>query len=301
MGYSNSCVLNVSGTLHSAESAKISVFDRSFLYGDSLYEVFRTYGGRPFGFDAHFERLVRSGDLCRMDLRPAIPRLREACLKTLKEFFRKNPGKDAYFRIVITRGIGPIGFHPKGILEPFPFVLYCEDVSRFVPVNWEAGVSLWIPTRKRNPVEALTPEMKSGNYLNSLLAFLEGVENGADDAILESTDGGFLTEGTTFNIYYVRRGMVGTAPTRVGILHGITREWVKKSALEAGIPYREVLYKRENLLEADEIFLSSTLKEVWPVTTLQGKKVGNGKPGPITRKLRETISPLILANLDNVS
>jgi branched-chain amino acid aminotransferase len=150
---------------------------------------------------------------------------------------------------------------------------------------FEKGTALQIVQRERNSPRALDPAMKSGNYLNSLLAFLEAQEAGFDDALLADAQG-FMTEGTTFNLFYVKRGIVVTSPLEVGILDGITRRHVIEVARKNEIPVREVRYPASRLHEADEVFLTSTIKEVFPITRVDQVRIGNGKPGPTTRRLK---------------
>ncbi|MGZ3698041.1 MAG: aminotransferase class IV [Bdellovibrionota bacterium] len=278
-------ILNLNGQLSAPEKAQVSAFDRSYLYGDSLYEVVRTYGGQFFLLEEHLARLQKSAALCRMRLAQSSDDYRREILRTY-EAFTKLPGqagRDAYMRIVVSRGVGKIGFGLKD-LSPTQFTIYVQPVDPVSTELFEKGYCLQISPRLRNHPQALDPAMKSGNYLNSLLAYLEATENGYNDALLCNADG-HLTEGTTFNIFYVRRGIIATPPLDIGILDGITRREVLAVAAQLGIEAREVRFPRERLWEADEVFLSSSVREVLPVTQVDGRKIAGGKPGPLTRKL----------------
>jgi branched-chain amino acid aminotransferase len=273
--------------LASLEDPKISVFDRSYLYGDSLYEVVRTYDGIPTFMKEHLDRLALSGRLCHMELEPLLPVFEREMIRTVAEF-RKLPGKhdtEAYCRIVVSRGVGRIGFALNCLESPIRFTIIAQPLNPPDEQAFEKGAALSVVKRVRNSPKALDPAMKSGNYLNSLLAFLEAHEAGFDDALLADAQG-FMTEGTTFNLFYVKRGIVVTSPLEVGILDGITRKHVIELARKHGIPVREVRYPPSRLQEADEVFLSSTIKEVFPITRIDRTRIGKGLPGPVTRRLK---------------
>ncbi|MCC7441722.1 MAG: aminotransferase class IV [Bdellovibrionales bacterium] len=284
--------VNIGGRLMEPAAASVPVLDRGFLYGDSLYEVARTYGGALFLLDEHLERMEGSARLARMVLSQRREEYAQEMIRTV-EAVRKSPGRgnsDVYCRIIVTRGTGKIGFSLKNVETPTQYAIIAEPIDRFLPPDFEKGSSLRIVERFRNDRRALDPAMKSGNYLNSLLAYLEAVASGdADDAILCNAQG-FVTEGTTFNVGYVRRGILATPPLDSGILEGLTRRHLLRIARELGIETREVDFPKERLHEADEVFTASTLKEIYPVTRLDGRPVGNGKAGPVTRRLAKAFS-----------
>jgi branched-chain amino acid aminotransferase len=295
-------VVNVDGTILSDPlSPAVSVFDRSYLYGDSLYEVARTYRGRFFSLEEHLVRMAKSAELCRMKLSQPLSRYREECERTLSAFHSKNGGREveAYCRIIVSRGTGKIGFGEENLRTPTTFAVIVQPLNAPTDDRWEKGYRYRIVDRERNPKTALDPAAKTGNYLNSLLAYLEGTAEGFDDSLLLDRDG-FLTEGTTFNLFYVRRGIVATSPFSSGILDGITRKQVVSLARTAGIEVREVLYPKERLYEADEVFMTSTIKEVSPVVQIDDRTIGNGKPGPITRKLKELFRSDALSRVDRI-
>ena len=210
----------------------------------------------------------------------------ETTLARFRECFKEE---DAYCRFILTRGVGKIGFSRASVTTPTQLVIIVQPLRVFGKPDWEKGLNIHLsPTRLRNPVQALDPAMKSGNYLNSLLATLEAQDLGHDDAVLCDFDG-HVTEGTTFNVFYVKRGIVVTPPTDIGILHGITRLHIFAILRKLGIEYREVRFPKERFLEADEVFVSGTVKEVFPVTQVDGNPIGspNGRPGIVTRRIHE--------------
>lgn len=290
----NGTLVSVNGKMIPISEAKVSVFDRSFLYGDSLYEVVRTYDGEPFGIDEHLRRLYLSAALCQMTISQKPEEFKTAMLNGIKAFRAQPEFKDhdAYVRLVVSRGNGKIGFGLKNLETPTQYVIYVESIENFPNPPLNVGMNLQISKRVRNHPTALPPAMKSGNYLNNLLAYLTAAEAGFDDALMPDQQG-FITEGTTFNVFYVKRGIVVTPPLDVGILDGITRSFIMNLCIENNIPCREVRFKADRLYDADEVFVSSSLKEVLPVLKLDGKKVAQGKPGPVTLLLKEKFTTKI--------
>ena len=287
-------LINLNGEIIPISEAKVSVFDRSCLYGDSLYEVVRTYQGKPFRLKEHLKRMEKSAALCQMKLSQPASLFESQILRSI-EAFRKQKGHeqdDVYVRIIVSRGSGKIGFGLGGIETPTLYVIIVEPISLFPNKKFSTGAKLQISKRIRNHPKALDPAMKSGNYLNSLLAYLTAAEAGYDDALMLDQQG-FLTEGTTYNLFYVNRGIVGTAPLDVGILDGVTRRAILNLCIEMRIPLREVRFPKNYLYEADEVFISSSLKEVMPVLNLDGKKIANGKPGQVTTALAKGFAALV--------
>jgi len=296
---SRGTLINLNGRIIPLAEANVSVFDRSFLYGDSLYEVVRTYEGKPFRLREHLERMEKSAVLCSMKFSQSIEEYHREILRSI-DAYRAQPGRaseDVYVRIVVSRGSGKIGFGLGNLETPTLYVIIVEPISMFPNKPFAKGTKLQISSRIRNSPKALDPAMKSGNYLNSLLAYLTAAEAGFDDALMVDHQG-FLTEGTTYNLFYVNRGIVATAPLDVGILDGITRRAVIDLCVEQGIPVREVRFPKEYLYEADEVFVTSSLKEVLPVLDLDGKKINKGKPGPIAARLAESFRELVKRELE---
>ncbi|MFN7683926.1 MAG: aminotransferase class IV [Oligoflexia bacterium] len=292
-------VVNLNGELLPASQAKVSVFDRSYLYGDSLYEVVRSYEGRFIHsqMQAHMDRLWQSARLCNLGIAQTQEELIQECERTLKHF-KQQPyaTKDVYCRLILSRGVGRIGFSKKALLTPSLYTILVQPVENPSADQLRRGLKLAIVQRFRNHPNALDPAMKSGNYLNNLLAYLEAAEQGFDDALLCDFEG-FVTEGTTFNIFYIRRGILCTPPLPVGILDGITRRKVIEIARELRIETRESYFLRERLYEADEVFATGTVKEVMAVTQVDSQKIGSGHPGPITQKIRSAFDAAIQEEL----
>ena len=279
-------IINLNGQIIPMDQANVSVFDRSFLYGDSLYEVIRTYQGKAFRLKDHLARLQHSGSLCHFQCSQSMEEYEREVLRTISAF-RAQKGlenEDVYVRLIVSRGAGKIGFGLGSIETPTLYVIIAEPISMYPNKPFEAGMSLQISKRMRNHPEALDPAIKSGNYLNNLLAYLSAADAGYDDALMLDYQG-FVTEGTVFNVYYVKRGIVATPPLDVGILDGITRRVIVNLCVQLGIPCRETRFPKEYLYEADEVFISGSVKELVPVTHIDGKKIGTGKGGPVCRQL----------------
>jgi branched-chain amino acid aminotransferase len=288
--FTPNAIVNVNGQIISPTEAKVSVFDRSFLYGDSLYEVVRTYHGKFFGMDEHLQRLEQSAVLCHMELAQSRDQFVKEIHTTYKAF-RAQKGcenSDAYCRLVVSRGTGRIGFGREYLITSTQYVIIVQPLDVPSAEKFEAGCKLRVVNRLRNDPRALDPAMKSGNYLNSLLGYLEARDQGFDDALLANADG-HITEGTTFNIGYVKRGIVVTPPLDIGILDGITRRHLIDLARKMGIEVRETRFPKERLYEADEVFWMSSLREAFPVVQIDDHKIGNGRPGPVTRKLSQAV------------
>jgi branched-chain amino acid aminotransferase len=282
----NGKLIRMTGAPYLSDEAKVSIFDRGFLYGDSLYEVVRTYDGTPFELSAHLERLGESAHLAHIQLAQSSETLHSEIMKSIAAFREGRQGAqaEAYVRLIVSRGTGKISFSLKAVQTPTQFLVIVLPLSDFLSGDWESGLHLQVSARLRNDARAIDPAMKSGNYLNSLLAYLEAAEKGFHDALLCNADG-HLTEGTTFNVFYVRNGVIATPPLDVGILDGISRRHLIDLARAEGIEVREVRFPKERLYEADECFLTSSIKEVFPITQIDRRPIGSGKAGSLTRKL----------------
>lgn len=270
------------------EAAHVSVFDRSFHFGDSLYEVTRTYDGILFSLDKHLRRLHASARLASFGPLPEDAVLTAAVCDACREFFRKYGRLDAYVRVTVSRGVGDLNIDRRSAGGPYAVVIVKEVSPR--PAEG-VGVHWALVDRRRNLPAALDPAMKSGNYLNNVLALAEAQARGADDALLLDYQG-FVTEGTTSNFYAVVDGTVLTAPAEVGILRGITREWVLQVCEKEGIPCQVRRFTVAELDASREMFLSSSTREVQPITRLSrpggpegGEVVGDGRQGPVTRRV----------------
>jgi branched-chain amino acid aminotransferase len=263
------------------KEAVVSVFDHGYLYGDGIYETLRAYAGRIFMLQQHLARLRRSGRLIGLDL--PIPEKDWPAL--LSEAISRNGLTDAYLRITISRGEGEIGLDPA--LCPRPtVVILAKPFAPYPPHLFQDGVSLAILQVRRNLSTALSPQIKSLNFLNNILAKQEATRARAFDGIMLNAEG-HLTECSISNLFFVRGGRLCTPSVECGILDGITREVVLLLARENGVPIEEGRYKAEALQQAEECFLTNTTMEIMPVREIDSMPVGSGRPGPLTLKLRD--------------
>ncbi len=263
------------------KDAVVSVFDHGFLYGDGVYETLRAYAGRIFMRTRHLARLRRSASLIHLDL--PLSEARWAAL--LEEALARNGLSDASLRLTVSRGVGEIGLDPA--LCPRPtIVIIAKPFQPPAPELYEKGVALAIVGVRRNHPATVSPQVKSLNFLNNILAKQEALRQGAFDGVMLHVDGS-LAECTASNLFFVRNGTVQTPSVECGILDGVTREIVLQLAREAGIPVAEGRYPPDALREADEGFLTNTSMEVMPVRSIDGRIPGHGSPGPITARLRE--------------
>ncbi len=273
------------------EQALVPAFDRSFHFGDSVYEVTRTYEGVLFSLDEHLKRLARSAELAMFEVPIELDRIRLQIHETCRVFFQKFGNRDIYVRVTVSRGLGDLNIDRACSSEPYS-VIIVKELEPFPAKLYSEGMHYAVVSRRRNHPSALDPAMKSGNYLNNILALSEAKRMGASDAVILSQQG-FVTEGTTNNVHAVKNGEVWTSPLSVGILAGITRDWVFQLCKSDGIPIQERLFTEAELVGCDEIFLTSATKEVMPITKLTGQLVADGKPGPITLRLHKAMRALI--------
>lgn len=258
--------------------AKISVFDHGFLYGDGVYETLRAYKGIVFKLDEHIERLFRSAEMIGLKLPKTHENLRKAIYKTLTA----NRHKDAYVRISVSRGTGPIGLDPA--LCPKPTLVIVSNLLKEYPVQYyQKGVKIAIVNVRRNFEGALNPKIKSLNFLNNILAKIEAINRGAYEAVMLNYQR-HVAEGTITNIFFVKNNVLHTPAIDVGILDGITRRVILDSAKESKIKTKEGKFRREDIYKAREVFISNTTMEIMPVTTVDDKKIGT-RAGKITKIL----------------
>lgn len=282
-------VVYIDGTFYSKSEAKISVFDHGLLYGDGVFEGIRAYNGIVFKLKEHIDRLYRSAHTIMLE----IPMTKEAMIKAVCHTLKINGFKDAYIRLIITRGVGDLGLDPRKcpkttiIIIAEPTMKYLEGEAK------EKGITARIVWVRRNPVDATTQEVKSLNYLNSILAKIEAINVGVDEAIC--LDGrGFVSEGAVENIFIVKEGEIITPPpVSAGALQGITWEAVIKIAGKLGYKVIEKNITPHELFNADEVFLTGTAAEIVPVREINKRSIGEGKPGPITKHLIEEFKKLI--------
>ncbi len=261
------------------EDAKVSVFDHGYLYGDGIYETLRAYKGVLFHLDRHLVRLKHSADSIFLKLPLPLDKIGAA----LNDAVKANKLSDAYVRIQISRGTGEIGLDPALCPEPTT-VIVAKPFKDYPAEHYERGVSLAVVKTRRNHPLALSPSIKGTNFLNNILAKIESLRAGAYEAVMLNWEG-YVAEGTISNIFFVKAGVLYTPSLETGILEGVTRGLVLELARKERIEAREALIRAEELLAADECFITNTTVEVMPVTSVDNRAVGNGKPGPATAAL----------------
>ena len=278
-------LVSINGVIHRPEDAKISVFDHGFLFGDSIYEVLRTYEGELFMFDAHLARLHQSAAYLSLTLPVSDRVLLNWCLEAVKA----AANTESYVRLIITRGAGAISLNPATAAQP-QVLFYVKPYEPYPAHLYREGCMATVSTVRRNDPKALNPSAKTGNYVNSMLALMEGLHFGATEAIMLNGEG-LLTEGTTSNLCLVRDGVVHTPSADSGILQGITRTLVGEGCNLLGITLTHGRYPKNDLLTADEAFFCSTLKDVLPISRVydvaqdRWTTVGNGGVGPVSARL----------------
>ncbi len=270
---------SVDGLITPAHEARVSVLDNGFTFGDAVYETLRTYGGRPFALARHLRRLRASAG--RLGI--AIP-LADAELATrLDALLARAENAESYIRFVVSRGVGDISYHFDKVQGPTVVMVVKPYV--FPPASWRTeGVRVSLVDVRRNHPDALDPAIKSCNLLNNILAMRAAQAAGAMEAILLNASGE-IAEGAGSNVFVVRGGEVLTPPLAAGILAGITREVLLELAPGCGVAIRETPLREGDLLGADEAFLTSTLKELAPITRVDDRAIGSGRPGPVTLRL----------------
>lgn len=274
--------VNVNGRITGAAEAVIPVFDHGFLYGEGVYETMRTHGGRPFLFDRHMRRLRRSAELMELPLPFSDEELRERIAATTAA--AALPG-EAYIRVLVTRGVGDLTYDVSATPTPSLVVIVKPHVPP-PPEVYERGVAVVIVDIVRNHPRTVNPMIKSNNLMNSALAMQEAYRKGAFEGVMRNYRGE-LTECTTSNLFVVKEGVVLTPPLEAGLLPGITREFLLEIGRQAGVDMRERALLDEDLILADEAFLTGTTRGIVPITTVNGHPVGTGTPGPLTRRLSD--------------
>lgn len=277
-------VVSVNGRIDPPETARVPALDRGFLYGDSVYEVLWWHRGVPVQARDHLDRLRESARRLYMRIDASDEDLL-AALRAAVTAAGCGPEDDAYLRLMVTRGEGPLGLHVIDGLRQ-NVVIVAGPAHRPSAAVRERGLTVALVDRQRISAKALDPGAKTGNYLNNLLALHEAEARGADDAVLLN-DRGEVTEGTTSNVYVVADGVVSTPPVDAGILKGTTRTRVLAICGERRIPAEERPLGPADLLSADEVFLSSSVRGVVAVTRIDEAPVGGGRPGPVTRAIHD--------------
>jgi len=275
-------IVYIDGKYYRKSEAKISVYDHGLLYGDGVFEGIRAYNGIVFKLKEHIDRLYRSAHPIFLK----IPLTKEQLIEAVLETLRKNNLKDAYIRLVVTRGVGDLGLDPRKCPKATTIIITEPLLQLHSPDKLENGISTVITWVRRNSVDSATHELKSLNYLNSILGKIEANNIGADEAIcLDKT--GYVCEGVGENIFIVRDGKLYTPPLSSGALDGITRTLIIRLAKKLGIEIIERNITPNELFTADEVFFTGTAAEVAPIREVNKRVIGSGKPGPVTKRIMQ--------------
>jgi branched-chain amino acid aminotransferase len=269
----------IDGKFHDEAKAKISVFDHGLLYGDGVFEGIRAYNGRVFRLKEHIDRLFYSAKAILLD----IPMSHEELMKATVETCRRNKVTDGYIRLVVTRGIGTLGLNPfrcpKGSV-----IIIAGKIQLYPPALYKQGMEIVTVATTRNLHNAVNPAIKSLNYLNNILAKIEAINAGVEEAIMLNADG-YVAECTGDNLFIIKGDRMFTPPLYAGALYGITRGVAIELARERGLQVEETNITRYDLYNADECFLTGTGAEVIPVVKIDGRVIGTGRPGTATKDL----------------
>ena len=269
------------GRLVDQADAKVSVFDHGLLYGDGVFEGIRVYNGRIFELDAHLERLYRSAKAIRLEIKMN----KEDLTKATEETVRANEVVNGYIRLVVTRGVGTLGLNPF-ICENSCIFIIADNIQLYPEELYVKGLTVISATTVRNHPLAIPPQAKSLNYLNNIIAKIEALDNNVPEAIMYNHEG-YVAEATGDNVFIVRNGVIITPPVESGSLEGITRDVVIRLAKKENLQVVEKDLTRFDLYVCDEFFLTGTAAEVIGVVEIDGRVIGDGSPGPITRLLRK--------------
>jgi branched-chain amino acid aminotransferase len=278
----------ISGKFFPQEDAKISVFDHGLLYGDGVFEGLRSYRGKVFRLDEHIRRLYESAKAIWLE----IPMSPDEMCDAVNESVRVNKIDDGYIRLVVTRGAGTLGLDPNRCSNP-QVIIIADAIALYPKELYEKGLEIVTVSVQRNHPAALSPRIKSLNYLNNILAKIEGIQAGCIEALMLNHKGE-VAECTGDNVFLVRQGVLQTPPLEAGILEGVTRDAVIEVAKEAGIEVREMPLTKHDVYVADECFLTGTAAEIIPVVRVDSRTIGTGKPGPMTRDLEKRFKKLTL-------
>lgn len=271
----------INGRFYEQHDARISVYDHGLLYGDGVFEGMRAYNGRVFRMQQHLDRLFESAQAIWL----RIPLTKDQIAAAIEETLRLNALRDAYIRLVVTRGAGTLGLDPNRCSDP-QVIIITDHITLYPQEFYDRGLEIVTAATVRNHPAALSPRIKSLNYLNNILAKIEGLKAGCVEALMLNT-AGQVAECTGDNVFIVRRGQLYTPPLDAGILGGVTRQAVIELAQQAGIVVHEVPLVRHDLYVADECFLTGTAAEVIAVVKIDNRVIGTGTPGPVTRDLKE--------------
>ena len=272
-------LIYIDGEFLPKAEAKVSVFDHGLLYGDGVFEGIRSYNGRVFKLDEHLERLYDSAKSIMLQIPISIETMKETVLETL----RRNHLTEAYIRLIITRGVGDLGLDPDKCPKP-SIIIIADKIVLYPQKFYEDGLEIVTVSVRRNYAEAINPRIKSLNYLNNILAKIEGKQAGAEEVLMLNAEG-YVVECSGDNIFWIKNETLVTPPVHMGILEGVTRNSVIELARDAGMQVEERVFTRHDLYIADECFLTGTAAEVIPVVKIDRRTIGDGQPGKITQRL----------------
>ena len=268
----------IDGKFLPESEAKISVFDHGLLYGDGVFEGIRFYNGRVFRLEGHLDRLWDSARAIAL----TVPLTREEMTRALLETVRQNELRDGYIRLIVTRGIGNLGLNPENC-KGASTIIIAASIALYPEEQYRRGLDVITCGTRRMAAAALSPQVKSLNYLNNILAKIEAMQAGAGEGLMLNEQG-YVAECTGDNIFVIKRGGLMTPPISAGGLRGITRDVVIEIAKELGVPFHEPELTRYDIYTADECFLTGTAAEIIPVISLDKRMIGTGKPGPETAR-----------------
>ncbi|WP_100399808.1 branched-chain-amino-acid transaminase [Bacillus sp. FJAT-44742] len=269
----------LNGEFVKKEDAKISVYDHGFLYGDGVFEGIRVYHGNVYKLEEHLERLFNSAKSIMLNIPYTMDELTDIIVQTLK----KNALRDAYIRLVVSRGVGNLGLDPTTCAKP-QLIVIAEELAIYPKELYERGLEIVTVATRRNRPDVLSPKVKSLNYLNNILVKIEASLAGVSEALMLNNEG-YVAEGSADNVFILRKGVLLTPPGYIGALEGITRNAIVDLALDMGYEVKEEPFTRHDVYTADEVFLTGTAAEVIAVVKVDGREVGEGKPGPETQRL----------------
>ena len=269
----------IDGKYCGEKNAKISVFDHGLLYGDGIFEGIRAYNGRVFKLKEHIDRLFCSAKAILLN----VPLSHGEMMRAVVETCRENNIRDGYIRLLVTRGAGTLGLNPNRCKDP-SVIIIADKIQLYPPELYEKGMEIVTVATTRNLHSALNPAIKSLNYLNNVLAKIEANNAGCEEAVMLNAEG-FVAECTGDNIFIVKAGQLLTPPLSAGALYGITRGVVMDLARGEGVSVQEPSLTRYDLFNADECFLTGTGAELIPIVKIDGRVIGAGRPGPLTRRL----------------
>jgi branched-chain amino acid aminotransferase len=276
--------INVNGRVFDQEHAVISIFDHGFLYGEGVYETLRTYNGQPFLFERHMRRLRTSADMLALGVPLSDQEIDARFRETMRTAgLGDSPAREAYIRILITRGVGELTYDPAACPTPSIVVIVKPNVNPPAEA-FERGVRVALVPVIRNHPGTVNPLIKSNSLLNNALAMQDALRRGGFEGVMRNYKGE-LAECTQSNLFIVKDGAALTPPIDAGLLPGITREFLFEIGAEAGVPVREAVLHDADLFGADEAFLTSTTRECVPIVQVDDRTIGSGAPGPITRTL----------------